>query len=257
MSSAPVRIAFVHHARTRNTGDSWSTPALHFPWPAHRILHLRDPVPPCDAVIYGGGVIHGQLVRDRIHLAAPARIRIAWGIGVSAKDGRRPQDIPLPGGFDLIGVREFGREAQSPAALHVPCASCMLPQFDRPWPVTRAVVGFVNADPNRPAPDLGDLPVLANDRPLEEVIAWLGSAEVVVTNSYHGAYWATLLGRRVVCIPYSSKFHGFRFPPAMATAETWREAIRDAPRHPEALETCRALNRAFYARVRALIGVAD
>jgi hypothetical protein len=198
-------------------------------------------------------VLHARLVKAREHLAAPVRVRIAWGLGVSER-GRMPQDIPLPEVFDLLGVRDHGREALLPGALHVPCASCMLPQFDRTWPVTREVVGFVNADPRIRAPRLPGLPVLANDGPLDEVIAWLASAEVVVTNSCHGAYWATLLGRRLVCIPYSSKFHGFKFPPALAPDGDWQARIAEARSHPEALEDSRAANRAFFARARALIG---
>lgn len=36
-----------------------------------------------------------------------------------------------------------------------------------------------------------------------ETVAFLGSSEVVLTTSYHGLYWATLLGRKVVVLEAS------------------------------------------------------
>lgn len=35
---------------------------------------------------------------------------------------------------------------------------------------------------------------------LETAVSFLGSSEVVLTTSYHGLYWATLLGRKVIVL---------------------------------------------------------
>ena len=43
-----------------------------------------------------------------------------------------------------------------------------------------------------------------------KTIEFIGSGDVVVTNSYHGAYWATLLGKVVVAFPWASKFYGLK-----------------------------------------------
>ena len=52
------------------------------------------------------------------------------------------------------------------------------------------------------------------------VLEFLGSSEVVVTSAYHGLYWATLLGRKVVVANmFSSKFAAFPYPPALPRAQ--------------------------------------
>jgi len=74
----------------------------------------------------------------------------------------------------------------------------------------------------------------------------------VVTNSYHGAYWATLLGRRVVAIPNMSKMYRFKHAPVIGRAQDWRKLAALAVAYPEALAECRAANLAFFADVAAL-----
>jgi hypothetical protein len=40
--------------------------------------------------------------------------------------------------------------------------------------------------------------------------------QVIVTSTYHGMFWGTLLQRKVVVVnAFSSKFFTFRYPPAM------------------------------------------
>jgi hypothetical protein len=57
-------------------------------------------------------------------------------------------------------------------------------------------------------------------------------ADVVVANTYHGAYWATLLGRRViVAAPFSNKFFGFRHEPVI---------VRDMEEVGPAIKSARA-----------------
>ena len=79
------------------------------------------------------------------------------------------------------------------------------------------------------------------------------SGETVITNSFHGTYWALLLKRKVVCIPFSSKFYGFRYPPAYCTDGDWRKAARQASVRPDALEDARHHNLKFYKLARTAL----
>ncbi len=91
----------------------------------------------------------------------------------------------------------------------------------------------------------------------ESVIQFLASAEIVVTNTYHGAYWATLLNRKVIVIaPFSNKFMGFKYEPVIVRGlKDVKDAVHDARRYPEALSDSRELNVAFYQRVKAHVSV--
>lgn len=231
-------ILFSHFRNTANIGDLASGPYRYFDFPAHQVVDIRERVPACDALIFGGGAVGNRIARDR----SPAAVRIAWGVGFTNHGQTAPG--PVPAGFTLFGSREWGQAG----ATWVPCVSCMSPLFDRGYKATRDAVLYLNADPAiaRKRPPTPDLPTLDNTAPLEAAIAFLASADTVVTDSYHGIYWATLLGRRAVCLnPYSSKFFGFKHPPAMGLA-----AMREARAWPEALAETRTATVAFHARVQ-------
>ena len=76
---------------------------------------------------------------------------------------------------------------------------------------------------------------------------FVGSGAKVVTNSYHGAYWAMLLGRKVVlAAPYSSKFHHYRHPPEISEDRSWTPALSCHGKDDRgALQECRDANRKF------------
>lgn len=244
-------IVFSHIRNTGNAGDMASCPAQWFPFPPHQVLNYSLPMPDCETIIYGGGTMVNWL-RDR---ELPKVQRIGWGIGSSIHGQAEPWRDPA--GFRLLGVREWSaaREAEGRWA---PCASCMSPLFDKAYPTKAHAVLFINASPSnksRYPVTVGGMPTMENDRPMDEIVPFLGSGKVVVTNSYHGVYWATLLGRRVVCVPYSSKFYGFRHAPGYSCKGglDWRLEAEAARWHPAALAVCRAATVAFYERVMELI----
>jgi hypothetical protein len=243
-------IRFVHIRNTRNTGDRASCPDVWFDFGLDvEVLNYSDPVPDGGTVVYGGGTLINWLATRRGPL--PRARHVIWGAGSSRSGMTAPW--PDPEGFDLVGIRDWSVEREA-MGRYAPCVSCMSPLFDRDRPVTREAVAFVNADPSKRRPVV-NLPTMDNTAPMERIVEFLASAEVVVTNSYHGVYWATLLGRHVVCVPYSSKFHGFRHPPTMSRdGADWRGKARTAPAYPEALESSRAATRAFHARVMEVIG---
>ena len=74
---------------------------------------------------------------------------------------------------------------------------------------------------------------------------------MVVTSSYHGAYWASLMGRRVVMLPFGSKFMSLKYRPPVATSV--QEGVQLAQAFPDALHDARQHTSSFYERVKKLI----
>ena len=245
-------IVFSHIRNTPNEGDFASCPAQWFDFPEHRVQNYDEPIGSAKAVIYGGGTMVNWLQGRPLSSATS----IGWGMGSSRHGETEPW--PDPHGFALVGTREWTAEREA-AGLWTPCASCMSPLFDGTWSVKHEAVQFANASPSimeRFSGVRGGLPWMHNECPMDEIVAFLGSAETVVTNSYHGIFWATLLGRKVVALPYSSKFYNFRHPPAYSRDRglDWRDAANDALVYPDALSECRAASRAFYERVMETLG---
>lgn len=234
-----------------NVGDVLSNPLLYFPFPDFEIYGLQ-PRKIGDfhhLILGGGGLWHnkrfchaiGQLCRQSTGK------KIAWGVGHNfhreREIGYRHQHM-----FDLFGSRDWGHSI--PGVDWVPCASCFHEDFDAIAEPDHEIVAFVHHRYPFAVPI--DVPAITNFRHPDSVIPHISSGAVVVTSSYHGAYWATLAGRKVVLRnPFSTKFRHMRFPPTIwQQGERLESAISRAVAYPEALQICRQANRTFYAKVR-------
>ncbi|MBW9064490.1 hypothetical protein JNB71_14270 [Rhizobium herbae] len=241
-----------------NVGDWHCAPVRYFSLPAGEadILDSEKLTLAPHVVVGGGGLIAKTFHPHMERLAArraEARTLVAWGIGESENVDRsggfvQPYDGDFPAyldAFDLVGVRDFGTRHR-----WVPCVSCMSDIFDAEYPVNTEICVYEHK--RIPLP-IGDFPRLTNaGDDLGAVVRFLGSAEIVITNSYHGAYWATLLGRRVVVIPAMSKVYRFAHPPVICRLESWKKFVDLAQSYPAALDECRNANRQFFKDVAAL-----
>lgn len=181
--------------------------------------------------------------------------RIFWGGGHNSRNADEDSySLNYPSyinQFHLVGVRDWDTDFR-----WVPCASCMHPAFKEKYEIKNKIVWFEHKKKLIDGKWLDSIPaprMLNTGQNMEQIIEFLGSAETVITNSYHGVYWATLLNRKVVCIPWGSKFKMFKHPPTMATEKNWQDKIEDAISYPKALDECKTANQEFYDDVVKLI----
>jgi hypothetical protein len=254
-----MSLSHVFRADKSNVGDWFCPPFRYFSFPG---THTADVLPLDTAplqphVLLGGGGLLAQTFHPHLQKLADLRPKlrslVAWGVGESENIDRAggfvlPFAGPPPDylkAFDLVGVRDYGTPHR-----WVPCASCMHPDFLSPAPVTHPIALYEHK--RIPIPIEG-FPRLSNDgADLPRALNFLASAEVIITNSYHGAYWATLLGRRVIAIPNMSKMYRLKHLPVLCRVEHWKKAIDLTTTYPNALAECRNANLAFYAEVQAL-----
>jgi hypothetical protein len=240
-----------------NLGDRWSSPTLYF-------SQLKETINLCPATVQlpriwlqravlvgGGGLIAHPSFKLNMEALATYRpkVLVAWGIGHNAHGEREMTYPKYLDKFDLVGIRDYGSKYE-----WVPCASCLHAGFDRRYEITEEFVVYENplCSPLR----IAGLKKLDNKvDSVEQVLSFLGSAHTVLTSSYHGAYWATLLGRNVIIVnPFSSKFYGFKHMHPIAEESNWRAKQNEVRRYPEALEECRRANLEFSEKVLSLIG---
>lgn len=200
-------------------------------------------------ILGGGGLYYAPTAIERLVISHRGPV-IAWGIGRNGKLDDGNSGYLASERFALFGVRDWGVGHD-----WVPCASCASPLFDfhREDKPEHPVVVYEHKD----VPiDLQGLPCKRNsERNMEDVIRFLASGETVITNSYHGVYWAQLLGRKVLAIPFSNRFTAFRFQPTLTTEEGWRSDLKKATGHGGALDACRARTLEFARRVEDLLGI--
>ncbi len=209
----------LHIRNTKNAGDAASCPLDYFEFPDAVVADMRT-APGCepDLVIYGGGSITAS--PDFHSWKCPV---IAWGVGHHVRaepwaDAMRTEHERASG----LCAKYFPRDDVDGFEV-VPCASCMHPIFDERIEPRHAVVCYSAA--RRVNVARGKLPHMTNeDGDIEDAVRFLASGKTVITSSYHGAYWARLLGRKVEIVPWGSKF--FYLP--SLSLEQCRDANRKA-----------------------------
>jgi hypothetical protein len=281
----------MHVIDPQNIGDLLSAPIHYFPFPGYEKLsadlrELSDNLPDSSLIVGGGGLLFPrfleriQQLTERPYVGSLKRSGklIAWGVGQQTYGAIERSVIQsfnyseYLDRFDLVGIRDIDSGYN-----WVPCASCMNSSFDQPREIKHEFVVFSH---KKFQLHIDKLPRMthANDS-LDEVLDFLGSGETILTSSYHGAYWGTLLGRKVLAFPFSSKFATFKHQPGLylvqkwsnavrkfqifgktihqswdenqllCPTEGWQEALKDCLTFPESLEECRDRNQWFYQQV--------
>lgn len=170
-------------------------------------------------------------------------------------------------GFDELGTRIYSVNGyQGNASVHwVPCASCMSPLFAELRAVKpKARIGlYDHLRVPVTCPD-GEPELLPRSlfgvrsrfrrksnrgRNLRSKLEYMAGFEFILTNSYHGVYWATLLGRKAICVPFKDGLYTFRHRPAYLTDNRLSDAMDAATAYPDALEECRLANIRYYAHL--------
>lgn len=185
--------------------------------------------------------------------------RIIWGAGHNSEDTSKEfPDIKWPKVFakyKLVGLRDY-----NPASKFnwTPCASCMHPAFDRTYKIKNDIIWFEHKKQLIKSSEFGpaSIPRFVNSgNNIEQTIELLGSANTIITNSYHGVYWGTLLKKKVILAGgvWSSKFKYFKHPPTIVgKKETWEDCMDETIAYPNALEECRKATNEYWQRIKSI-----
>lgn len=262
-----------------NVGDWWSPPERYFPLNVLKSIDLIDSaiIPNLNTnYIVGGGGLGNESFLPHLNRLTRSDRRyklIAWGIGADHQVDRnalieRPDNfdalLDYFSSFDEVGTRIFIPTGFGERTNYhwVPCASCMSPLFRQLSDIKPTQrIGFFShkrvplSDRGRRTSKIRNMRSLLVDRKthfnnsgsdFKRKLSALAQCEFVVTNSYHGVYWATLLGRKVICQPFKDGLYTFKHSPVYLLEDKLEEAMEKAKNYPEALEDCRFANVKYY-----------
>lgn len=247
-------VAFLHVQNKGNAGDWFSQPSQYFDlFRGCRVKDIQQMTPVevsllGKRIVVGGGGLLGRAKFSRQFSALferTYRAVVGWGIGdnmtVDFKNHFVPKsEIQYPDMveyFSLLGVRDWGT-----AFRWVPCSSCLHPAFDKPRVPVHDMVVYESKFPLA----IEGFPKRSNvGLDLDAILDFLGSGQIVITNSYHGAYWAQLLGRGVLALPNSSKFWHMKHKMTLCAPGEWKQYLDRVEAQPPALEECRRANYEF------------
>lgn len=267
-----VSVTNIYRIDEKNIGDIYSSPLKYFDlgeseediW---QLNHNYNPAG--NNVIFGGGGLIGQM-RPLVPLTYVLQKKgyklFGWGIGdhsfvcMDEQTQYIPElNVTYPSyilEWDLLGLRDWYPPLfeQYEQMSWVPCVSCMSEVFDKEYNIEHDFVMYAHQH-MRFEQVVGMHLVSEEQRltnqstSLEDTIEFLASGETVITNSFHGAYWATLLKRKVICFPYSSKFWGLKHKPVYSYPQAWKESFDKTKVYDDALEECREANKSFYNKL--------
>ncbi len=260
---ARLDIASVFRADPGNVGDWHCAPTHYLDFGSQRYVDIFDfrqsaPKLPANIIVGGGGLLGSASFSgcfDKL-LAQPFEHIIGWGMGENSKfdaaSGYVDRDeLSYPEflkRFSLVGVRDFGTEYP-----WVPCASCLHPLFADKYNVENEVVVFEH---KRVPIAIHGFPKMTNDtNDLASVVQFLGSARVIITNSYHAAYWGQLLGKAVLAFPFSTKFYHFKHKITLCRPGEWKKYLDRVEEQPPVLAECIEANLAHWAKTRDLLNL--
>lgn len=244
----------IYHSRANNVGDRMCGPAQFF-WPDRvtNVTFAYELTAPENAIV-GGGQVFGQTSElSRKWMDNPTGSLVAWGVAVPAKGKDDARVRKVASRFGLFGTRNFEwRDALD----FVPCASCMSPAFDNVPAPKHEFVMYAHKNKTPSFTQRDGVPFMTNrHQDVQTVVDFLAAGETVVTSSYHGVYWAQLLGRKVVCVPYSQKFSTLEHPPFLAERSSWVSMLGLASRTEPLLDEYREINKKFAVKVAELLNL--
>jgi len=256
-----VTILGLHFRETTNIGDRSCHPLDYFDFSkngANTVVRedinlKRTSSNAPHFVIVGGGAIGGL---SSLQKRFPKSSFIGWGIGSTSRSLAPVDDHyhkRVSKGFTLWGGRDW-----SAVDTYVPCVSCMSPIFDETFEPKYDVVVYGHASRKSLEYEakLLRLPYLDNcsSETLYDALSFLASGRIIVTSSYHGAYWGMLLGRRVAVIPFGSKFYNFKHMPVMSeNISSGMHVARKFDNFKDILSETREINRLFAQSVETII----
>ncbi|AWC23029.1 hypothetical protein CO731_02497 [Aminobacter sp. MSH1] len=280
------------HSITNNIGDLMSCPVRYFDrFTAHNSIELSSKeilevskfggsefllkLLEGKIVCFGGGGligldrhdVHDKVIEFLTMFADRGGDVVVWGAGHNRTVGFREWldgvgSSPYPSSFEkfrLVGLRDYPNPYD-----WVPCVSCLHPVFDEKIPSQYECVAFLHGhESSQFGDEFSNVPNIYNiskgskdnsESYFLKCINIIGSGDNVVTNSYHGLYWATLLGKKVIAIQNSSKFLDFRYKyENCLDFKDWRKHVGKGNLHQSALMDCRSANTEFLKKFELLM----
>lgn len=196
-----------------------------------------------------------DLISSTLEKIQPVTLpRYIWGAGHNSPDDTTFDKIKWPkvlSKYNKIGIRDFSNTSRFE---WTPCASCMHPALTKKYSIKNDVIWFEHK--KQMIKDFGTDPIprfINSGDNVEQTIELLGSANIILTNSYHGAYWGTLLKKKVIVVggAWSSKFKFFKHPPVLlGKKDEWQNYRDHAPVYDSALDECRSATQEFWQNIK-------
>lgn len=208
----------ISNGKQINIGDMASAPCHYLDFKQKtELLSLRDVnndfVSKYDKnahIIIGGGSVINKMRYENVMIILNyfKGIKVLWGVDMS-RNLNAEKTKEVLSNVNLIGVRNTIHFDNYPEfkdkMFLIPCASCLSRGFDKfksNKPTSQTILYGSTKKIDRLFPKIltekyGNVKINRGKmKKLNKIIDTLGSSDTIITNSYHGYYWAILLGKK-------------------------------------------------------------
>ncbi len=265
----------LHRYSPNNVGDFYCAPHQYFEELKGKVLDISDfrsisikkrkqwieKVSANALIIGGGGLLNLRHFQKQMKLFETlkemGKKTVLWGLGHNETDRAQFGNISHynidPAKFGLVGTRDYSMKTE-----WVPCVSCLHPIFDQAYETTHEtgiIFSRKTLKNKKILKKLDHYPTTSNTTNLNKMISFIGSAETIVTDSYHAMYWAILMEKKVVVVPTTSKFYDFKYPAVITNYDDFETDMKRAQAYSGVLEECREINHRFAEKVFGYLGI--
>lgn len=255
-------IHFIHRYITDNAGDKacgyynyFLTQFVGYRCVVHDINHVHfSMITKGDVVIIGGGGLLNSLTEWNYTINKVANLAgksIIWSAGFNMKPKTK---IGIKIDWDkinIISIRDFNHNS---GFRYVPCATCMLPELNYSYAIKRKIGVILHHQLKDKLPDeMKPYEAISNAFPLQEIMQFIGSSEIILTSSYHAAYWSILMRKKcIVFSMHSEKFDYLKYLPVFYSGNLLLD-INQARIYPNALTESRLLTLEYVKDIMNLV----
>lgn len=248
----------LHRKVKNNIGDYYCNPSRYFDIDclSGELMHNKDPIQGNHLVIGGGGLIHKKFSKHiQMLMQKDPKTTTLWAVGHNFSTRhveKQGGDVYYPSWLEdvsLVGIRDW---IDGYKHYYLPCVSCMHPAFQKQYRVVRDVAYFTHAYKTK-FTNPENMPVIKNNNMnFDDVIEFLAGANTIVTDSYHGAYWAQLLGKNVQVASWSVKFDHMKYQPHFINSIDDKFILQNNA-IDGFLDECIDYNKKFYQKFLSLL----
>lgn len=206
------KLVILHRRDINNLGDMTCTPELYFDFKIENMIDItrRNKIKEYvnkkhTFIIGGGGLLHSNEWMECIKYIIDNTKTVIWGIGKNIHYNNRNSNDKfiyptwLRKAF-MCGIRDYDQSEFE----YIPCVSCMHEMFNiKSIPLHDFIVynhknHLIDKSANN-----------SDFKRIDDCVKYLLTGKTIITSSYHGAYWAKLLGKNVIIKKkFSNKFDG-------------------------------------------------
>jgi hypothetical protein len=258
----------IHRTDQFNAGDWWSRPSHYYPINETQIIDISNVQQYRNlenkTVVLGGGGLLGKLHWDyNLKNLVENNKVILWGAGLNftplGKKGGQPlSNSGLPAYLDkmtAVGLRDYGLGYD-----WVPCASCM---HDEVFSVqdmtqTKDVLVVQHRKIKMKSESLKKYKKLRMGQEagnLKAILTEIKRHNTIITNSYHGAYWGTILKKKVIVQPWGTKFNHLKWKVPFLNEDfsNLDYCMDTATVYPHAWEEALHANHQYWLKIKLLV----